>query len=140
VRIGKFSLLRVVEIALEAVEDLTTSERKGGYLAIIRHSDETVILHCSIGSISEEKKEKYKRLALEKARRARKTERSSWKTRDPEKEQYGGGIPAGEYDFGFSGFTETDDEKVVVRITRAVGLITEDDAKKIFAISGNTAT
>jgi hypothetical protein len=137
-KIGKSSLMRVVETALEAVESLVTQERQGGYLAIIRHTDGSVLLHCQIGNVLPEKKEKYRAFALEKAERARRTKKPSWVTRNLAKERYGGGIHAEEYDLGFSGFTELNDEKVVTQIAKEIGLITESDVKAIFAISGNT--
>jgi hypothetical protein len=138
-KIGGSSLLRVVKIASEVVENLATPERQGGSLAIIRHSDGAVCLHCWIGYVLPEKKEKYRHLALEKARRVRETGKSSWATRDLEKEKYGGGIRAGKYDLGFSGFTEANDEKVVTQIAKTTGLITKDEVMVIFAISGNTS-
>ncbi len=64
---------------------------------------------------------------------------SSWQSRKPDSFQHGGAIRAGVYRLSFNGISEPCDETVVLTLAREKGWISAKTAKRICAISGNTA-
>ncbi|QQG42499.1 MAG: hypothetical protein HYW15_03265 [Candidatus Giovannonibacteria bacterium] len=69
-----------------------------------------------IGNISEEKAEKYLSFCQEKAKRlAQHAEHlSSWESRCPDQNRWGGAVRVGDFIFSMSGFPELGDEAIML--------------------------
>jgi hypothetical protein len=96
-------------------EDAAWKDRTGGYfcLADLRGMP---LLIAPIGTMSREKAEKYLQLCQEKARRlsASRGHISSWESRVPDEEKYGGAITIADVILSFSGLPEKGDEAVMM--------------------------
>lgn len=118
------------------------SGRTGGLLSV-RHPDGIPHLVLILGEIPEEKVGKYYDFSLEKGFRLSLNASpplchlSSWESRDPEKNKWGGAIVAGDTIFSFSGFPELVDEAFSLYIAWALRLLTADEVFKIARISQN---
>lgn len=136
--IGEFCPGRVLETAYLLISKLGIPEKNSGYIAVVLRSNGRLILHAQIGNCPEDKARKYRDLSLEKAERVCATKTiSSWATRDPKKEKYGGGIATSKYAIGFSGMPEVADEALVIVLAEKLGLLSPEEAKNIIAISKN---
>lgn len=62
---------------------------------------------------------------------------SSYQVRCPDKENYGGGISTGDYDLGFSGLTEHEDELAMIQLAIGRKWLTLPGALEIANISSN---
>ena len=135
--IGEFCPGRVLETAGLLISKLKT-DRSSGYIAIVNRENNRMLLHAQIGDCPAEKAERYMKFSLEKAMRVSKSgETSSWMTRNPDKDQYGGGISAGKYAIGFSGLPEDRDEALVTALAYKLELIDVREAYHIGSLSGN---
>ncbi len=139
-------ILRAVDEAADRVwKVIRDEERTGGYFCMMcrRPPNSTPEFIMRVGNIrKEEKAEKYFRLAQEKAARLRdhlgEGHVSSWQSRNPEKDEWGGAIAARNFIFSFSGFSpDTADEAVMLLAAEAVGELSPQEADQIAAISGN---
>lgn len=96
--------------------------RQSGYFTLREISTGRIIFTIMLGDVSKEKQEKYFQLSLEKGDRLYKDYKtnfknfSSWQTRQPDKERWGGAIRAGKYILSFSGLSELLDEALVLEI------------------------
>jgi len=113
--------------------------KKSGYLTIRQKADGKILLVAEIGNCPFSKAEKYLRLSLEKGERLFRHPKhlSSWQSRDPEKEKYGGAIVTNEFILSFSGFREYLDEAMVLVLAEFLRWISREQAEKIAAISNN---
>ena len=90
--------------------------RDGGYFCLADAETGLPYLVTLIGSVSGDKAEKYCAFAQEKARRlaSRPDHVSSWQSRNPKKEKYGGAIRYWGFIHSFSGFSELGDEALML--------------------------
>lgn len=93
-------------------------DRKGGYLCIANAETGFPGAVVLIGSIPTEKAEKYLSFSMEKARRLASNPQhvSSWESRDPEQNRWGGAIRIDELIFSFSGLPELGDEALMLAL------------------------
>ena len=95
----------------------TTQGRLGGFLCVLNPQIGEIVVTGLIGTEPDEKKrEKYKLLAEEKARRLalHPEHQSSWESRDPDKNRWGGAIRGTRLLFSFSGLPELWDEALML--------------------------
>lgn len=99
-----------------------------------------LILKFHIGELPAEKFERYYTFSEEKARRLHKNLEighvSSFQSRNPEKDQWGGAISAGDYILSFSGMPEIVDEIMMLLLAIELGLLKYEDALMIVAAEG----
>ncbi len=130
--------------ALEAFNTLSqlpdhNPKEKGGYLVILSMRSGIVEAILLIGECSAENASRYHRFALEKAMRLseHRDHVSSWQSRNPEKEQYQGGVKFGDYVHAFSGLSEKKDEVIALMSIVGASHIKRRDARQIAEISDN---
>lgn len=96
--------------------------RKSGYFTLRDLNSGRVIFTIMLGNVPKEKQERYLNLSLEKGDRLYKNYRSdfkifsSWQTRQPDKDKWGGAIRANRYILSFSGLSELLDEALVLEV------------------------
>lgn len=119
------------------------AEREGGYFCLVEQANHFVpVAVALIGEVTNpEKRQKYFDYAREKATRLGNvplpTHVSSWLTRNPEKNKWGGGIKAGNYYMAFSGLPELADEAAMLLAAWRLGWLTKDQADAIAKQSNN---
>ena len=130
------SLGEILEILRDVGE-----EKHGGYFTIFDSFLRAPLLTAMIGLMPSEKFEKYREYSLEKATRlshAPFDHKSSWQSRNPDKEQWGGAVYAEHgFIFSFSGLPEIADEALVLAIASNMGFMTHDEATRIAMKSKN---
>lgn len=135
----------VVGAVRDIIEKLPPEEqdREGGYFCIAERTNPIVpIAIVLIGEVvSTEKREKYFNFAREKAKRLGDipipAHVSSWITRDPERDKWGGGITTHNYYMSFSGLPELADEAAMLLAALRLGFLTKDEADGIAKKSNN---
>ncbi len=96
--------------------------RKSGYFTLRDIIDGKVIFTIMLGEVPKEKQEKYLSLSLEKGQRLFRNYRlnfqdfSSWQTRNPDKDLWGGAVRTEKYILSFSGLAELLDETLVLEM------------------------
>jgi len=119
------------------------AEQDGGFLSIISSEDGRLLLRRPIGTYNKENEDKYKDFSLEKAQRLfrnlSKDHYSSWQSRNPEKEAWGGAILAKSLIISFSGLPELHDEAFSLVMAVKLDVLNYFEAKNITVISGNEA-
>ncbi len=111
-----------------------------GYLSIFDPADGRLLFSIEIGKCPKEKFTGYARNSLEKGQRlaCHSTHLSSWQSRDPKEQKWGGAIRA-KYIVSFSGLPEHADEALCIAIARFFGWMEDASAQAvIFELSGNT--
>lgn len=98
--------------------------KKGGYFCVADGLSGTPLLVALVGEIPLEKVEKYMEFAQEKARRLsfHIGHVSSWESRDPDHDQWGGAIRIEDMIFSFSGLPELGDEVLMLLVGNLYGL------------------
>lgn len=91
-------------------------DRQGGYFTIVDRAIEQVLLVSRIGQIKTEEANNYLLFSQEKARRLMLSPDhiSSWQSRDPKNDKWGGAIKTPEFILSFSGLPELGDEAVML--------------------------
>ncbi|HEY4490253.1 MAG TPA: hypothetical protein VJC12_03300 [Candidatus Paceibacterota bacterium] len=114
----------------------------GGFLSIWEDREKErlppkLLLMVPIGDVPADSKSG--EFTQEKARRlaSHPPHVSSWQSRDLDREMYGGAIRAENLIFSFSGIPEEGDEILVLGIALKLGLISNEEAEEIMAISHN---
>jgi hypothetical protein len=143
-------IVRIVDEVGKAIKllvdlpDNPRPESKGGYLSIFSGKTGVLLFSVLIGEVPPEKVEKYSNLSREKAQRLLKNpgHLSSWQTRNPEEDKYGGAIrvileTGQEFIFSISGFPEVGDETVVLVSAISTLGFNAKRAEEIAKISGN---
>jgi hypothetical protein len=129
---------RFVEL-VQRVSDFPKG-KDSGYCVVKSSVRGRLILAFQVGECSDEKVEKYLRLANEKADRLRLFvdigHRSSWQTRDG-KDKWGGAVLAGNLIFSFSGLPELADEAVMLWTATSCNCMSPEMAIEIARISDN---
>lgn len=98
--------------------------------------------HEPVGMVKSEKAKKYFDLSAEKATRLNRMydergDLSSWQSRNPDEQQWGGAIIAGDWVLSCSGLPELWDEAVMLATAVISGILAYADAKHIAGLSGN---
>ena len=90
--------------------------RSGGFFCLADARTGLPWVIAQLGEISNEKVEKYLAFCQEKARRLalHPEHTSSWQSRNPEDNQWGGAIRCGKYIYSFSGLPELGDEALMM--------------------------
>jgi hypothetical protein len=113
-------------------------ERCGGYFSASKYG---VVEQALVGIVEdEEKRKKYSKFSYEKNERLfnNSGDVSSWQSRNPETDAWGGSIRAEEgVLLSFSGLPELADEAIVLVIAVGLGLLEFDTASYIVSISSN---
>ncbi len=114
--------------------------RQGGYFCIADGETGFPLVITAIGTVAEEKAEKYLALCQEKARRLARnqTHLSSWESRDPEENEWAGAVRGNRLIGSFSALPELWDEAAMLRWAFRTSELTEGQAMRIASISGNT--
>ncbi len=121
-------------------------KRDGGFFTVINVKSKLletpIILKFEIGQIPEEKYLRYLGLSYEKANRLcdnlAEGHYSSFQSRNPELDQWGGAILAGDYILSFSGMSsELIDESIMLLLAIELKLIPNEVTDKIVSISRN---
>lgn len=104
--------------------------------------DEDVRLSSLVGSLPDDRLERCKTFAWEKASRLYEQfyfhqHRSSWISRDVNTRRYGGAVMTPSCILSFSGCPELMDEAIVTCVALITGLCNQTDAEYIASISGN---
>lgn len=139
-----FAKVIVVAEAMGLLEERHT----GGYFCLLMlGAEECLVPPMVLGEVPDDKAEKYSALCLEKARRLEAQYKAagdltSWQSRNPEAEQWGGAIlgPDGQdrqYAFSFSGLPELVDEALTLRVAVKVGHLTGEEALEMGEASGS---
>lgn len=118
-------------------------ERKGGYFSAFE-SDESVLNgYCvsgvCVGTSPAAKNLRYQTLSAEKAFRlaARPDDLSSWQSRDPNDDKWGGAVRGDTSIFSFSGLPELADEAISLYVAIEFEELTPEKAMEIAKISSN---
>ncbi len=117
--------------------------RRGGLFCMGRSSvisgALTITYHQPVGPTLAKKRRRYNSPSLEKVYRLHRNpnHNSSWQSRKPDFDQWGGAIRAGEYIFSFSGLPELADEAVMLATAVMLLLLTLEEACAIARLSDN---
>ena len=124
-----------IEIACDLIGK---SKRKGGYLCVTDNLGQLITL-TQIGQVPDKKKPKYAQFAQEKAVRLSKHSQhvSSWQSRNPREDMWGGAIRSSQFIFSFSGLPEEWDEACTLVIAHDVGELDNIEFNAIARISQN---
>ena len=123
---------------------LSTSDT-GGFLTVLyKNRPKKAHMVAQVGKISNPNEvAKYRKLSQEKANRLwsktnlEKGHVSSWQSRHPDTERYGGAIHAGDYILSFSGLPELADQALMLTLAVELDLLTYEEACEIARISGD---
>jgi hypothetical protein len=109
--------------------------RKGGYFCVADGLTGTPLLVAIVGEVPLEKAEKYMEFAQEKARRLafQIGHVSSWESRDPDHNQWGGAIRIEDLIFSFSGLPELADEAAMLGVGLMYGRRENTSSEDLFA-------
>lgn len=136
-------VIGLVEMAVrEVVAEINDPERQGGYFCFAMtegNPSALPTLIVGVGTVPPEKGPKYLAFAQEKARRLfyLPTHRSSWQSRNPDRNMWGGAIAAGPYIFSFSGLPEHGDEAAMLLAAIGHGSLIRVEAATIASYSSN---
>jgi hypothetical protein len=133
-----------IMLALSII-DLT---RTGGFVAVLEIRNgptaRTPILVARIGEVSQAKHQKYHDFSAEKALRLQTYSHSdghqhvsSWQSRDPDQDRWGGAILAGMHILSFSGLPELADEALMLAVAVKLRLLSASKAMEIAQLSDN---
>lgn len=116
-------------------------ERRGGYFCygLETPAGASLLVHAQIGRVRFEKEDKYCAFSLEKMERlvGRPGDCSSWQTRDPDHDMYGGAIRAKGAILSFSGLPEEADEAAMLLAAVKLGALAPHDGGNIGSVSKN---
>ncbi len=115
------------------------SRGHGGYLSLRSHASGELTFVYGIGLVLPEKAVKYLQFSQEKSARLflHHEHKSSWQSRFPENDRYGGAIRTVDGLLSFSGLPEDLDEALVLAVGYGSGLLSLPDARAIAVISQN---
>lgn len=138
--LNSHALAEAAEMVELAASLSKVKDRHGGYFFVLAPDGDG---YCSVvGQILDEsKRDRYRALAEEKARRvaSHPKHRTSFESLDKAKEHFQGAIkcPGGAC-IGFAGRPPDESEAICLMFALARGLLIPDEAKEIAKISGNT--
>lgn len=140
----------VAEEALRKLLELPeyTDTRAGGYLVLMEAHTGAIVSITRVGVVMPEKEQKYISFASEKARRLFATHKvnpdivTSWQSRNPDDDKWGGAIWSKNWIVSFSGLPELADEAMSLSVAAAMEKdpMPEDEAKATAAITSNPYT
>jgi hypothetical protein len=114
-------------------------EKLSGFLTIFDADKGRGVVTMPFGEIPADKLDKYFSISQEKAGRLydHPENRSSWQTRDPDNNLWGGAIRVQNHIFSFSGLPELLDEALMLELTTRFGWLDYPDALEIAHLSNN---
>lgn len=140
-------LLETAEAVLATMRKngLIDESRTGGYMTVLSLTDRpptTALLVAEIGELTDpEKIKKYHDFSREKADRLRLNiamgHSSSWQSRNPDENHWGGAIRAGGAILSFSGLPELADEALTLEVARRLGMLSHELCLQIAQTSNN---
>lgn len=124
------------------IAHLNDPNRQGGYFCLVEKEGNPLALPTlvlGIGAVPAEKGPKYIAFTQEKAKRLAEhlDHVSSWQSRNPDEDKWGGAIVAGPYIFSFSGLPELADEAAMALAAVELDYMTIVQALAIADHSGN---
>jgi len=133
------SILGHATDVIHAARTFARSGDAGGYLCIGDNTTGVPFLLTLIGNMPEERARACAGFAQEKNRRlgANLHHRTSWESRDEEKEQYPGAVRGKQLLWSFSGFPSKTDEAAMLVSAIRCGDMTIEEATEIVGITGN---
>lgn len=117
--------------------------RQSGYFTLRDITSGRVIFTIMLGDVPKEKQEKYLNFSLEKGDRLFKNYKSnfknfsSWQTRNPDKDLWGGAIRTDKYVLSFSGLSELLDEALVLELALIMNWVNPYRLYEISQVSNN---
>jgi hypothetical protein len=134
----------MAELVDQAFEVLTAALQfcggeTGGYLCVADGESGLPIVLTPFGTQTPEEARITLRNAQEKPRRlaTHPQHRTSWQSRNPDKEEWGGAVRGRDHLFAFSGFPEPVDEAAMALLAEAAGELSGDAVAAIAKTSGN---
>ena len=127
----------VIDMAREYCQE---HDKPGGHFCLGNAEGEPVlILRVEFEPFPNDRASRTRRFCQEKVRRLsrRSTHRTSWESRKPEKNKYGGAIRVEGGFFSFSGLPEHADEALCLRLAVCMKVLTEMEAIYLASLSGN---
>lgn len=120
---------KVLAQASDMLAKADRPDKTGGYLAWTDSNGTPFIAGLMWGIMPVDKAAKRQEYALEKATRLtlHNLHRTSYRSRNPKEERWGGAIRAGEHILSFSGFPEKWDEAAMFVLAIKLGWISRDD-------------
>ncbi len=117
-------------------------DRTGGYLTILEQwpTDWDVpVLVALVGEIPNKKSRKYRDFSFEKAKRlmGHSEHLSSWQSRSPNEDRWGGAVRTDTHILSFSGLPELADEALMLALALKLGLLKDRYAATIAMTSDN---
>ncbi len=115
------------------------SGRRGGFLCVLRRLalGASPLLHVLIGRVPTDKTTRCFTLSHEKSTRLKRHlsagHLTSWESRDPSRDRYGGAIAGTTFLYGFSGFSEDDDSALMIALALQADDLSWEDAKRMSA-------
>ncbi len=115
-------ILTVADQVVQAIIRLVNSEgqeRTGAYLCVIERRTYQVVLHALIGDGPADKVSKWREFSAEKCVRLlghQPYNETSYESRLPEENRWGGAVLGTDYAFGLSGLKELDDEAAMFHL------------------------
>ena len=136
------TISRLAAMVLKDVLDANQiKDRHGGYLTVWFEDTPApfLVLLVSTDYVPLNKRKKYMRLSQEKAKRVleHQSHDSSWQSREPEADQWGGAIQSGTCAISFSGLPELADEAFCLMLAQTIEILDVDQANRLAAISDN---
>ena len=129
---------RLAEELFPHIAELSPEKRTGGFLCLVRENGPVVGL-TMIGEPSQDTAGKYEAFAREKAWRLMSLpeDQSSFQSRVPDQQQWGGAVWVSGGTLSFSGLPEKLDEAFVVVLALRLRYLNRKKAEEIVAISQN---
>jgi len=125
---------------LAQVSDLGGKE--GGMFCLMEESTGNLVIEpTEIGKITNGKKDKYREYCLEKATRLRSHRGEdhflSWQSRDENHDMWGGAFSDGDHIWSLSGYTEEQDEALMIMSAHVCGRIMNIEPRDCAKVSDN---
>ena len=112
--------------------------RSGGYFCLINRETGRILMVALVGSVPLEKAKRYLTFAIEKAVRlfSYSEHKTSWESRDPIQNKWGGAVAGKHYILSFSGFPEKGDTVLMLRLLKLIEDPTSDTLEKLAKLGG----
>ena len=144
-------VVREVHHSVDFIIGRSDKDRTGGYFTLLHrpfvNGPWVELIHCLIGKVRSDKFVRYSSFSKEKATRLAEHVESghltSWQSRDPEQDRWGGSVVtssslSGEQSiFSFSGLPELADEAAMIMAIMHLGMLSYEDSGQRAKLSNN---